>query len=112
MDLFLCILVSLIVGYRLGWVGREESAKRFLLKYMQEVGEEQEDEEEDSPDLLPIIIEKHEEGFFAYIREDNSFAAHGKTQEDLEDRLLARYPGRRFAIDPDNLEEVGYKIYE
>lgn len=108
MELFIAIFVSIFIGYRLGWTGRETHAKRVLKQYAESLEKDQIDSKRDG--MVELIIERHPEGFFAYHREDNSFAAYGETQEMLEGNLIDRYPGKRFAIDPSNVKEIGFEL--
>lgn len=100
------IVVASIVfalGTLYGWGLRERHATRTLERFLEQAKEEQESEE-----LIHIVIEKHNDVFYVYERENRTFMAQGSTREELEENLKKRYPDQRFACPEKILKEVGF----
>lgn len=104
MEILLCIFF-LVVGIVWGWNARGNYARKrldMLLKHAEETQEPQ----EEAP--IPIIIEKHNDTFYVYGKDDNTFMAQGNTRWHLEKNLEKRYPGKKFGASPENLKEIGF----
>lgn len=102
------IVVASIVfslGTLYGWHLRERHATRTLERFLQEAKAE---EVEQPDDLTHIVIEKHNDVFYVYDKENNTFMAQGSSKEELEDNLKKRYPDKRFACPEKILKEVGF----
>lgn len=101
------IVVASIVfflGTLYGWHLRERHATRTLERFLREAKVEESEQE----DLTHIVIEKHNDVFYVYERENNTFMAQGSTREELEENLKKRYPDQRFACPEKILREVGF----
>ena len=98
MDILIVVLVSIAAG----WYAREIYAVHQTRKFLSQInfGEERED-------IKRIVIEKQNETFFVYCKEDNSFMAQGSSIAELEANLASRYPGTKFGASNDNLKSVG-----
>lgn len=106
------VMVSLIIfimvfvaGFKLGWYAREKAAERIVNKLMDELQGMQPEEAE----VININIEKHNNTYYVYDKDKNSFMGQASNRKELEDVLGARFPGKRFLADRDNLKEVGFK---
>ena len=102
---FLSIFIVFTMGFILGWVLREEMAKRRVDKLLEQLGGEL---EEVAQDLINIKIEHHSGVYYVFNKETDEFMAQAPTRKELEDSLAARYPEKRFAATPENLKEVGF----
>jgi hypothetical protein len=102
MDFFTLIIYG-ILCFVLGWRMREAYAKQVLKNFLTDV-------ENESPpdDMIPIVIERHNNTFFVYDDTDNSFMAQGNTRKELEENLSKRFPEKKFMASPANLKEVGF----
>lgn len=64
--------------------------------------------------IIPIVIEKQGDRYFAYNKNTKEFICHGDSQEELvkEMRNKHKNPTRDiiFSADTDNLEEIGWKF--
>lgn len=104
MEILLCIFF-LVVGIVWGWNARGNYARKRLDMLLKQAEETQEPQEE-TP--IPIIIEKHNDTFYVYGKDDNTFMAQGNTRWHLEKNLEKRYPGKKFGASPENLKEIGF----
>jgi predicted transcriptional regulator YdeE len=105
MSEFLSIFGIFILGFILGWVLREELAKRRVDYIMSKL---EENLEQIAEDLIQIKIERHSGQYYVFDKETDEFMAQATTREELEDSLAKRYPEKRFAATPENLKEVGF----
>jgi len=102
-------LILVIVAFSLGWKTREIFAvwkSNKIIKHLEEQATEQ--LEEIKKDFISIVIEKHEDTFFVYDMNTNTFMAQGASRKELEQKLGEMFPGKRFAVTPENLKEVGF----
>ena len=100
-----------LVCFFCGWYLREWFAtwrmNRLLGRMEGEFKEKMQEHIEEN--YIKIKIEKNDDGYFAYKLDDSSFMAMGVDRQQLEEKLVARYPGKTFAAEEDNLVEVGFK---
>jgi hypothetical protein len=99
---FVILAGALILGFIAGWHGRERHAMNTIHKLLEAAEEEVEDE--NKPDRLRL--ERHGEMIYAYTVEDE-FIAQGNDLFVLDEAIQKRFPGRKFLIKKENLEEVG-----
>lgn len=59
-----------------------------LLYVMLDDGKEKKEE----PSIKEILIEKHNEGFYAWMKETNTFVGQGKTPEELFALIREKFP--------------------
>lgn len=104
--LILAVAFLMLVSFVGGWVAREMAASRRIDQLMAEV--EENVNEQVREHLIPIKIEHHDQMFYVYNLDNNTFMAQGKTRTELESNLESRYPGKKFAARPENLKEVGF----
>jgi hypothetical protein len=103
-------ILILIVGLVAGWMLREWLAMYRMTQIMNQFEVHvQEQVEEEMENMIPIFIEQHDDKFYVYQQEGGFFMAQGKTRRELEDNLMKRYPGKKFAANTSNLHEVGFK---
>lgn len=108
MDFIIVVVMCVIVfslGVNVGWHLRERAAKRIVDKFMEDFHNEQLDEEE----FININIEKHNNTYYVYDKDSNSFMGQASDRIELEKVLAERFPGKRFMADGSNLKEVGFK---
>lgn len=109
MDIIILIAVG-VVCFFAGWHLREYYAvmlmNRFVNRFERNTKEKL---RELSEKTIKIKIEKHEEGYFVYNLEDHSYMAQGETRKQLEENLSKRFPGKLFAAEEENLQEVGFR---
>ena len=105
MEEFLSIFAVFALGFILGWVLREEMAKRRVDYIMKQLGE---DLKQVAEDLIQIKIERHSGVYYVFNKDTDEFMAQAPTRAELEDALAKRYPEKRFAATPENLKEVGF----
>lgn len=101
-------LLFLAAGFIWGWFARERSAVKRLQQMVAEDPKATVDKLE-KLNLIPIVIEQHNDTYYVYSVKDRTFMAQGKTKDVLEDNLAKRYPGKKFAALPENLKEIGFE---
>ena len=108
MDILLIVAVAflMLLSFVAGWVAREVAASRRIDQLMAQM--EETVEEHVKEHLIPIKIEHHDQMFYVYDLNNNTFMAQGETRRELESNLEKRYPGKKFAAKPENLKEVGF----
>jgi len=85
-----------------GWNLRETHAKKFI-ESLAEAAQEEEDD-----NVVKIFIEQHNGQLFAYHKDNSRFIAQAITRNELEHKLNAAYPGKRFGVSHTNLLEIGF----
>jgi hypothetical protein len=107
---FLSIFGVFIFGFILGWVLREEMAKRRVDKLMEQLeGDIGEKVEALRKNVIPIKIEIHSGVYYVFNTDNDEFMAQGANRKELEDALAKRHPEKRFIATPENLKEVGFQ---
>jgi hypothetical protein len=101
---FLILAGALVVGFYAGWVGRERYAMRTVLEILEQAAAQEEQETEEVRDRLSL--ERHGEVIYAYTTE-GEFIGQGNDLFALDEAIQKRFPGRKFLIKKENLEEVG-----
>lgn len=110
MELIIVVVAMVFVylfGIISGWRLRELHATQQMAALEKELEESIGDEVKKH--LIKIRIEKHNDMFYVYDYDANSFMAQGTSKTDLEEKLRVRYPGKTFAADNKNLQEVGFE---
>lgn len=95
-------MVIWFMGAVYGWYARERHAKRTIDRFITQFVDETVEEAKDS--IIPIVIEKHKDGFYVYNKETYEFMAQGTNRSQLENSLAKRYPEKRFAASTENLK--------
>jgi hypothetical protein len=96
---YLSMAVLLYLGGAVhGWNARERYAERKLRELLEENVPE-----EDKPNLHPITIEKHDDTIFVYDKKTKQFLAQGTSAKEVEQALEKRYPGKKYACSPEEL---------
>jgi hypothetical protein len=104
---FVILFGALMIGIYLGWEAREQWAIRQVRRLLDsgelfteaETGEEEE--------RTKMRVEKHSDLLYAFTVEDDNFIAQGKDLEELDKAIQARFPGKKFSIQEDNLTDIG-----
>lgn len=94
------------VAFVFGWTAREKYAERRLNQLLDET--QNHIAKSISENLIRIEIERHNNRFYVYDMKDKSFLAQGTDQSEVEQILMERFPGKRFAATQDNLNEMGF----
>jgi len=98
----LLLVLAFFIGTLHGWNLRERHAKKFIESLAEAAQEEQDD------NVVRIFIERHNDQLFAYLKDNSRFIAQASTREELEKKLNATYPGKRFGVSHTNLLEIGF----
>lgn len=62
---------------------------------------------EDSIKAIEVNIEKHEDTFYLYNRENSEFVAQGKNKEEIVEAINSRFKGCRVLAQEEQLKELG-----
>jgi hypothetical protein len=96
---YLTLAVLLYLGGAVhGWNARERYAERRLRDFVKEHLPE-----EVPTELHPITIEKHNDTLFVYDKKTKQFLAQGTSAKEVEQALEKRYPGKKYACSPEEL---------
>jgi len=107
MEHILYVFLVFAVGFLVGWNEREKWASRKVDALLDMFNKEVEKQVEES--RIDIKIEKHNDVYYVFNKHTDDFMAQASTRKELEDALAARFSGKRFYADVDNLKEVGLK---
>jgi hypothetical protein len=107
MEHILYVAIVFAVGFLVGWNEREKWASKKVDALLDMYDKEVEKHIEES--RIDIKIEKHNDVYYVYNKDTDDFMAQASTRKELEDALAARFSGKRFFADADNLKEVGLK---
>ena len=100
--LFVVAIMFFAYGVNIGWKAREAYAKKIVTKFAEEL-----EEKVDAKSVLHITIEKHDDMIYVYDKKNHTFMAQGNNKEELEDALMSRFPGKRFAASEEDMERAG-----
>lgn len=99
------ILISVIVGFVLGWFIREAVAVQKIKQLVKTI----EETNTPKPNELRVKIEKHKDMFYLYTQSDERFIAQGASKAEVTEVLKKYYSTVTIVADPDNIKEVGFK---
>jgi predicted negative regulator of RcsB-dependent stress response len=104
------MFVMLALGFVLGWHMRE----RHAIKQIEMILESDEYAEavQETESRTKMRLERHGGLILAYVEEDNSFIAQGEDLEALDKAIQARFPGRKFSIQEQNLIDIRVNYHE
>jgi hypothetical protein len=106
---FVVIIVCIFIGLVMGWKLREYHAMKTVHSFLKEIEEHQEKEIEERTKMR---LERHNGLIYAFADEDDSFIAQGKDLEDLDKAIIARFPGKKFAVQEQNLIDIKAEYHE
>jgi hypothetical protein len=104
----LILFAAMFVGVLFGWDLRERYASHQIKRFLKEVEEAKVEENDSDEPKIPITIEKHNNHFYVYNKENNQFMGQAGSREELEAVLMERFPGKRFACSEETLKEIGF----
>ena len=107
MEHILYVFLVFAVGFLVGWNEREKWASKKVDALLDMFNKEVEKQVEES--RIDIKIEKHNDVYYVFNKHTDDFMAQASTRKELEDALAARFSGKRFFADAENLKEVGLK---
>ena len=103
METFFAIVFILFIGAVIGWYAREQAAVNTINKLLAEADERVEER-------IKIRIEKHNGVMYAYGVDKEDFLGQGTTLTEIDEILVAKFPGQQFAIKESNLAELDLKL--
>lgn len=101
-EFLLFALASGVIGFALGWWGRERYAIRVVSTIVEQAKEEY--LEDIKKTVINVLVEKANDIFYIYAKEDGSFLAQGKDINELTEILNERFPGKMFNVTPEDLK--------
>lgn len=103
-------LVFLAIGYLLGiWstIKKFESGELELEQLELQDSFEEYPELAHIPNRILIDIESHDDYLFVYDAETGRYMAHGRTQQEVEEKLRSRFPDTIFGASEETLKNMG-----
>ena len=107
MEDILVLFCGIVFGVLLGWNLRERFAQHVVNKILEENNLLKEENQEENPNVIRMHLEKHSDVIYAFVEEDDSFIAQGKTLKELDIAIRARFPNDKFSVREDNLKSLG-----
>lgn len=110
MELIILVIVFGF-GVAIGWVSRE----RYAMRVVSELIKQAEAEAEEHPpekDRTRMLLERHGELIYAFEADGHTFIAQGKDLEDLDKAICARFPGKKFSVQEQNLIDIKADYHE
>ena len=98
------IFITLLCGFVLGWIIREQYAVYKIKKFLKVV-----DTPSDNRKQLRVNIEKHKGVFYLYAEDDGRFIAQGLSKKDVSDVVIKEHPNTIIIATEDNVKEVDFK---
>lgn len=102
----LIVVGSVIIGFSLGWNLRERIAIIKANRILSQLEQQDTVEEE----IIRITIERDKDILFAYHKDSSQFITQAKDRNELEKKLAELFPGKRFGVTPENLDEIGFTL--
>ena len=62
---------------------------------------------EDNIKIIEVNIEKHQDCFYLFNKDDNQFIAQGKTKDEIVNAIQQRFKGYRIMAQEEQLKELG-----
>jgi hypothetical protein len=94
----------LFFGALIGWYAREQVAVNKINKIKEEISESV------LANSMRIRLEKEKEVLYAYDFDNGTFLGQGETFTVLDEILAKKFPGKKFVVSDENLDEVGIKL--
>ena len=101
------IVGVLILGIIAGWNLRQFVAAWRVNQILKEYQDEAGRIKHPADKLIPITIEEHSGAYFVYDA-DGQFMVQANDRASLEASLMEKYPGKMFAVTPENLKQMGF----
>jgi hypothetical protein len=93
----------MLIGFVIGWIARERWAVRKLNNMLGHLTTEIETMEAVEADKIHIDIELKDSMIYIYNKETSMYLAHGATKDIVEDMLVEKFPGKKFAASTEDL---------
>lgn len=98
---FFAIAIAAL-GFIIGWWAREKYAMHVVSTIVKKAKEEYLEDVKSS--VVNVLVEKANDVFYIYAKEDGTFLAQGKNIDELTDILNERFPGKMFNVTPEDLK--------
>lgn len=72
--------------------------------------EREEKTDKERKDVVVVSIEKHGEIYYLFDRDNDSFIAQGKDEDELKEAVRKRFPNKVFMASEEHLKESGLKF--
>jgi hypothetical protein len=104
----LILFGAVFFGAWIGWGLREKYAAFQIKRFLSEVEEAKVEEDDSDEPKIPINIEVHNNHYYVYHKDNNQFMGQAGSREELEEVLMERFPGKKFACSAETLKEIGF----
>ena len=99
MDILILCLAHAF-GILIGWNLRERVAMKIVEKMMDDIQQVEEEER------TKMRLETHSGVIYAYTADGNHFIAQGVNLNELDKAIIARFPGKKFSVQEQNLIDI------
>lgn len=103
MEQVFTIFFVMLFGAIVGWYAREQVAVNTIKKVLDQA-------EQIAEDRMKIRLELHSGIMYAYSIDTDEFLGQGKTLTEIDEILVAKFPGKQFAVKESNLAELDLKL--
>lgn len=94
-------VVSLVIGFIVGWKYREYTAIKNLNAVIEHVA---------NNDTIHIKIERVDGQIFVYNRTTSEYMAHAANRELLEKMLKEKFPGKSFGASTEDMRKLDESV--
>ena len=109
MEQFLIFIAVLCFGIMLGWHLREQYAMRVVNQLLKDV---QETKEQEEGERTKMRLERNGGFIYAFENDTDAFIAQGTDLIDLDKNIVAKFPGRKFSVQEQNLIDIKADYHE
>ena len=103
MEDILIYIIVLVVGFVFGWIMREQYAMYIVSKLISQVETEVEEEREERTKMR---LERNGDFIYAFEHDTDAFIAQGTDLVELDKNIVAKFPGRKFSVQEQNLIDI------
>lgn len=107
MENFIFYILLAVVFFIIGWKAREYHAIRMMNVLINQATEESMNEFKSK--VIDIRVEEHDDQLFVYRKDDGSYLAHARGQDDLQMMLMEKFPGKLFNASQEDLQKLQAK---
>jgi len=97
-------LLILILGMCIGWIAREQHARRRLDRLMEKFHEEEEESELNPDDTIAVKLEKHGDSLIVYNKLNDSFVTQVKSKKEFYEYCETHFKGKIVFMNKDDHE--------
>jgi hypothetical protein len=106
-ELIFGFIIGMVIWKTLSFIYTIYCAYRAIKEIDQKFIQAVEKKLEDSIKAIEVDIEKHQDMFYLFNRENSEFVAQGKNKDELVEAINHRFKGYRILAQEERLKELG-----